>query len=45
MGKNNKKKNMYTRKEEESGKKTVLVIGLVALLLAIGIIAVAALVG
>lgn len=40
MGKN-KKRDMYTRKEEESGKRTVWIIGLVALLLAIAFIAIA----
>ena len=39
MGKN-RKKDKYTRKEEENGKKVIWIIGLVALLLAIGFIVV-----
>ena len=41
MGKN-RKKDKYTRKEEENGKKTIWIIGLVAVLLMFGIIAIGA---
>ena len=45
MSKKGRKPATHTRREEEKGNKVIVVIGVVAVLLAIGIIAVAALVG